>query len=113
MIELDRATKRYGTKAAVDDMSLSIARGELFVLIGPSGSGKSTALKLINRLIGLSSGTVRIDGQDVRDFEPVKPTMVSASSRTLISLGFPMLTGPLTPGPEFIRRTHPSTRSST
>jgi osmoprotectant transport system ATP-binding protein len=71
MIELDRVSKQYGTKAAVDDLSLGIARGELFVLIGPSGSGKSTALKLINRLIGLSSGTVRIDGQDVRDFEPV------------------------------------------
>jgi osmoprotectant transport system ATP-binding protein len=71
MIELDRVSKHYGSKAAVDDLSLGIARGELFVLIGPSGSGKSTALKLINRLIGLSSGAVRIDGQDVRDVEPV------------------------------------------
>jgi osmoprotectant transport system ATP-binding protein len=71
MIELERVSKHYGSKAAVDDLSLGIARGELFVLIGPSGSGKSTALKLINRLIGLSSGTVRIDGQNVRDFEPV------------------------------------------
>jgi osmoprotectant transport system ATP-binding protein len=70
MIELDHASRYFGAKAAVDSLSLAIARGEFFVLIGPSGSGKSTALKLINRLIGLSAGSVRIDGKDVLHFRP-------------------------------------------
>ena len=70
MIDLDHVSKHYGGKAAVDDLSLTISRGELFVLIGPSGSGKSTALKLINRLIESSAGTIRIDGEDIRKLAP-------------------------------------------
>jgi osmoprotectant transport system ATP-binding protein len=70
MIELDRVSKKYGTKAAVDGLSLTIDRGEFFVVIGPSGSGKSTALKLINRLVALSAGSIRIDGEDVMRFKP-------------------------------------------
>ena len=65
MIELDHVSKQYGGRAAVDGVSLSIERGEFFVVIGPSGSGKSTMLKLINRLIALSAGSIRIDGEDV------------------------------------------------
>ena len=70
MIELDHVSRQYGARKAVDDLSLSVERGELFVLIGPSGSGKSTALKLINRLIEPSAGTIRIDGEDVRQLAP-------------------------------------------
>lgn len=70
MIELDRVSKQYGGKAAVDELSLKIERGEFFVIIGPSGSGKSTTLKLINRLVAFSAGSIRIDGEDVRRFRP-------------------------------------------
>jgi osmoprotectant transport system ATP-binding protein len=70
MIELEHVSKRYGARAAVDHVSLTIERSEFFVLIGPSGSGKSTLLKLINRLIAASSGSIRIDGEDVRNFRP-------------------------------------------
>ena len=70
MIELQRVSRRYGARAAVDDLSLSVSNGEFLVLIGPSGSGKSTALKLINRLIIPSSGSVKVDGTDVRRFRP-------------------------------------------
>jgi osmoprotectant transport system ATP-binding protein len=69
MIELDRVSKQYGARAAVDALSLTIERGEFFVVIGPSGSGKSTTLKLINRLAELSAGSVRIDGEDVLLFK--------------------------------------------
>jgi osmoprotectant transport system ATP-binding protein len=65
MIELDGVTKRYGDSAVVDGVSLTVGRGEFFVLIGPSGSGKSTTLKMVNRLVPLSAGTIRVRGEDI------------------------------------------------
>ena len=69
MIELDRLTKAFpqkdGTEVrAVDAVSLTVPRGEICVFLGPSGCGKTTTLKMINRLIEPTSGTVRIDGED-------------------------------------------------
>jgi osmoprotectant transport system ATP-binding protein len=68
-IVFDSATKRYeGTeRAAVENLSLTIPPGEICILIGPSGAGKTTAMKLVNRLIELDSGDIRIDGKSVRD----------------------------------------------
>jgi osmoprotectant transport system ATP-binding protein len=57
-IVFDSATKVYGAGApAVDHLSLTVPAGEICVLVGPSGGGKTTALKLVNRLIELTSGT--------------------------------------------------------
>ena len=67
MIELRNASKRYGEAAVVNEVSLSIASGETFVFIGPSGCGKSTTLKMINRLVEPSRGSVAIDGKDIRE----------------------------------------------
>ncbi len=64
MIELENLSKHYGDLAAVDGLDLNVARGELLVLLGGSGCGKTTTLKMINRLIEPSAGTVRIDGED-------------------------------------------------
>ena len=68
-IVFDRATKRYAgrDKAAVEDLSLTIPAGEICILVGPSGAGKTTAMKLVNRLIELDSGDIRIDGKSIRD----------------------------------------------
>jgi osmoprotectant transport system ATP-binding protein len=64
----DEATKRYGDgEPAVDRLSLAVAAGEICVLVGPSGGGKTTALRLVNRLISLSSGDIRIDGRSIDD----------------------------------------------
>jgi osmoprotectant transport system ATP-binding protein len=52
-------------RTILDGIDLRVAAGELIVLVGPSGSGKSTLLKSINRLIGVTRGTVAIDGKDV------------------------------------------------
>jgi osmoprotectant transport system ATP-binding protein len=64
----DEATKRYGDgDPAVDRLSLTVPAGEICVLVGPSGGGKTTALRLVNRLISLSSGDIRIDGRSIDD----------------------------------------------
>ena len=64
----DEATKRYGDHPpAVDRLSLTVPAGEICVLVGPSGGGKTTALKLVNRLIPLTSGDIRIDGRSIDD----------------------------------------------
>lgn len=65
MIEFERATKEFDGHRAIDEFSLAVPRGEFCVLIGASGSGKSTALRLVNRLIAASAGTIRVDGMDV------------------------------------------------
>jgi osmoprotectant transport system ATP-binding protein len=66
VIELQGLSKRYGRHAAVHDVSMTVSSGELLVLLGESGCGKTTTLKMINRLVEPSAGTVRIDGQDTR-----------------------------------------------
>lgn len=70
MIELRRLAKAYGDTAVVDDVSLAVAAGELLVLLGESGSGKTTTLKMINRLIEPTSGTILLNGDDVRQGPP-------------------------------------------
>ncbi|GAB4083090.1 glycine betaine/L-proline ABC transporter ATP-binding protein [Modestobacter muralis] len=58
--------RRTGATVAVHDVSFAVERGELFVVMGLSGSGKSTLVRLLNRLIEPSAGTVEIDGRDLR-----------------------------------------------
>ena len=50
MLEIERLTRRFGTKTAVDGVSLSIPAGQMVGVIGRSGAGKSTLLRMINRL---------------------------------------------------------------
>jgi osmoprotectant transport system ATP-binding protein len=66
-IVFDHATKRYPGRAApaVDDLSMTIPAGEVCCLVGPSGGGKTTAMKLVNRLVELTSGDIRVDGTSV------------------------------------------------
>jgi osmoprotectant transport system ATP-binding protein len=73
MIRLSGVGKTYddGT-VAVQELDLDVRRGELVCLVGPSGCGKSTTLKMINRLIEPTSGTIEIDGRDVTGQDPVR-----------------------------------------
>ncbi|GAB3247014.1 ABC transporter ATP-binding protein [Larkinella harenae] len=66
MINARHLTKRYPQHTAVDDVSFSVGKQETLVLLGTSGSGKTTTLKMINRLIEPTSGTVEINGIDTR-----------------------------------------------
>ena len=70
MIELQHLTKRYGGGDVVNDLTLEVADGESLVLLGRSGSGKTTTLKMINRLVEPTTGSVRVDGQDVARLVP-------------------------------------------
>ncbi|MEX1177824.1 MAG: ABC transporter ATP-binding protein [Nitriliruptor sp.] len=69
MIELRGATKVFSgmDHPAVDHLDLSVPEGELVVFVGPSGCGKTTTLKMINRIVEPTSGTITIGGQNVLD----------------------------------------------
>ncbi|WP_029417174.1 ABC transporter ATP-binding protein [Brevundimonas bacteroides] len=64
-ITLDRITRRFGDRAAVDDVSLSLAEGRILALLGPSGGGKTTLLRLIAGLEAPDAGTLSIAGRPV------------------------------------------------
>ena len=74
MISLRDVSKRFASSdaAAVDNLSMEISAGETVVLVGPSGCGKTTTMKMINRLIEPSSGSIVVDGRDVRQQDPVE-----------------------------------------
>jgi osmoprotectant transport system ATP-binding protein len=73
MIVFDKVTKLFrGGSTAVDQLSMEIHDGELTVFVGSSGSGKTTALRMINRMIDPTSGTVTVNGKDVSTVDPVK-----------------------------------------
>ncbi|MBU4320185.1 MAG: ATP-binding cassette domain-containing protein [Thermodesulfovibrionales bacterium] len=65
MIEAIGLTKHYGQITAVDNLSLAIARGEVFGLLGPNGAGKTTTIKMLTTLSRPDSGTCMIDGFNV------------------------------------------------
>lgn len=73
MIKLTNVCKTYnhGKSFVVKDVNLNISAGEILVLLGSSGSGKTTTMKMINHLIKPSSGSIEINGQDIRELNPV------------------------------------------
>jgi ABC-2 type transport system ATP-binding protein len=76
MILLERVTKRYGTKTAVEDLSLDIPAGQLFAFLGPNGAGKTTTIKMMCGLLFPTSGRVLIGGHDmVRDGDRARPLL--------------------------------------
>ena len=73
MISFDNVSKVFhGGSTAVDQLSLEVPDGELTVFVGSSGSGKTTALRMINRMVEPTSGTITVDGVDVSKVDPVK-----------------------------------------
>lgn len=71
-IELDGITKTYPGQSvsAVEDFSMRVEPGELVMFVGPSGCGKTTTMKMVNRIIEPTSGSIRIDGTDVLSLDP-------------------------------------------
>lgn len=65
MIEVEHLSKSYGTRRAVDDLSFSVAKGEVVGFLGPNGAGKSTTLRMLTGFLPPSAGRIRIDGVDM------------------------------------------------
>ena len=65
MVEVKNLKKRYGDKQAVDGISFSVEKGEIFGILGPNGAGKTTTLEMMETLRPIDSGSVTIDGIDV------------------------------------------------
>jgi osmoprotectant transport system ATP-binding protein len=73
-LEFREATKVYpgAGEAAVDSLSLEVPAGEICVFVGPSGCGKTTAMRMVNRLIDITSGDILIDGRSVTERKPAE-----------------------------------------
>ncbi len=67
MIEIRNVTKRYGTAAVVDNVSMEVEKGSITAVVGTSGSGKSTLMRMINRLVPITSGEIFVGGQNIMD----------------------------------------------
>ncbi|HEV2458379.1 MAG TPA: ABC transporter ATP-binding protein [Ktedonobacterales bacterium] len=74
ILELASVTKRFGGLPAVDDLSFSVARGEVLGFIGPNGAGKSTLIGLIAGALAPTAGTITYDGQDIGRLAPHQRT---------------------------------------
>jgi ABC-2 type transport system ATP-binding protein len=96
MIELIHLVKRFGDVVAVNDLSLTVNRGEFFVVLGPNAAGKTTTIKILTGLIKPTSGMARVAGFDVQ----AQPLEVKR--RMAYVPDFPFLYDKLTPW-EFLR----------
>jgi ABC-2 type transport system ATP-binding protein len=98
MIELTHLVKKFGDLTAVNDLSLTVGRGEFFAVLGPNAAGKTTTIRILTGLIKPTSGTARVAGYDVQA-EPLE-----VRRRLAYVPDFPFLYEKLTPW-EFIRFT--------
>ncbi|OEC33700.1 putrescine transport system ATP-binding protein [Pseudomonas cuatrocienegasensis] len=70
LVKIERVTKKFDETVAVDDVSLTINKGEIFALLGGSGSGKSTLLRMLAGFERPTEGRIFLDGQDITDLPP-------------------------------------------
>ncbi len=77
MLVIEHLTKQYGSKKAVDDLSLRIAPGEIYGFIGHNGAGKTTTLKSVAGILNYDQGEIRIDGIPIRE-KPLEAKKITA-----------------------------------
>ena len=85
MIRFNKLNRSFGETSVLKDVSFEIQTGELVCIIGASGCGKTTLLKLINRLLEPSSGSIEIDGTDIRSIDPISLRRATSFSRPAFS----------------------------
>jgi len=83
IVELSAVRKSFGSYEVLKGISLSIRAGEVICIIGPSGSGKSTLIRCINSLVPITSGSIRVEGQEVND-----PTLDKLALRRKVGMVF-------------------------
>lgn len=67
MLKIEHLTKKYGEKTAVDDLSLTIEKGEIYGFIGHNGAGKTTTIKAVAGILAFDDGDITIDGISVKN----------------------------------------------
>lgn len=67
MLKIEHLTKKYGEKTAVDDLSLTIEKGEIYGFIGHNGAGKTTTIKAVAGILAFDDGDIKIDGISVKE----------------------------------------------
>ena len=87
MLKIERVTRRFGSKVAVEDVDLEIPAGQMVGIIGRSGAGKSTLLRMINRLIDVSDGRISFDGMVVSSLRGYFRWRASLGDRTHALVG--------------------------
>lgn len=65
MIEISNLVKKYGNHVAVDDLSLKVEPGKIYGFLGPNGAGKSTTMNMITGYLGVTSGSISVNGHDI------------------------------------------------
>lgn len=87
-IKIENLTKKYKDVVAVDSLTLSVKRGELFSLLGVNGAGKTTTIKMLCGLTKASGGNAYINGKSINtDFNAVKPIIAVSPQETAVALG--------------------------
>ncbi|MCL5404645.1 MAG: ATP-binding cassette domain-containing protein [Candidatus Marsarchaeota archaeon] len=85
IIELSNVVKKFGDFTAVDGISLSVKEGEIFGLLGPNGAGKTTTINMLLGLLTQTSGTIKIDGMDMKhNSEAIKQSMGLMTQETVV-----------------------------
>ena len=92
LLEVNRASKNFGSLVAVREVSLKVEKGELRAIIGPNGAGKTTFFNLISGFFRPTSGTVAFDGQDVTGLSVAKRVGLGMARTFQITEIFPELT---------------------
>ena len=72
MLEFKNITKVFKNQTVLKNISFKVNKGEFIVIVGPSGCGKTTTLKMINKLISPSSGSIYVDGKDIKEQDTIK-----------------------------------------
>ena len=97
LLEFEHVTKDYPGVRALDDVSLSVERGEVMALLGENGAGKSTLMKILGGAEHRDSGVIRIDGNEAPQHTIPSKRVISGSRRsTRSSASYPISRSPRT-----------------
>ena len=72
VLEVSCLTAAYGRDVALENISFNAGKGEILGVVGPNGAGKSTLIKVLSGVLGIKSGLVRINGQEINSYKPAQ-----------------------------------------